>query len=340
MVRLGLYAGAMAAALSLIVLTHSAYDVVHEALAQLHIEREGMVRQSLRDLEGVAGGDQALWGRLRRGLVLLCQAMRARGGFIALRDQRTGSYQVVAQLHALRLGSELPPSRVECEELSPGSNALSDIAWIAPAFEAERQVGVIGVRGPSARLEYSAADLDLLVEVADHVGTILALSSRAPLAAGGPAGEGQAASREAPGLDAITEKMLAAAAANLDPDFVKAVEDGLRHLSSFIDLGESALATYLLVAGSSPADRGKHLNLRLRTAMESLRPAVEKPLGTPAREWFAYLVLHEAYVVGTPNRVIMNRLYVSEGTFNRTRRTALRGLARELLHQGASGPAA
>jgi len=55
-----------------------------------------------------------------------------------------------------------------------------------------------------------------------------------------------------------------------------------------------------------------------------------KPLMVPSREWHLFLVLYAAYVVGDPNRDIMSRLYIGEGTFNRTRRRALRGLARAL----------
>jgi hypothetical protein len=40
--------------------------------------------------------------------------------------------------------------------------------------------------------------------------------------------------------------------------------------------------------------------------------------------------LHEAYIEEKLNRDIMSRLYISEGTFNRTRRAAIRSLARIL----------
>ena len=50
----------------------------------------------------------------------------------------------------------------------------------------------------------------------------------------------------------------------------------------------------------------------------------------PPREWYAYLILRDAYVEERPNREIMLRLFISEGTFNRTRRSAIRSLARDL----------
>ena len=77
-------------------------------------------------------------------------------------------------------------------------------------------------------------------------------------------------------------------------------------------------------------DRGKALSQVLVQAMQKLRPEgpEPKPHVVPTREWHQFLILHLAYVSGEPNRDIMSRLYIGEGTFNRTRRRALRGLAK------------
>ena len=66
--------------------------------------------------------------------------------------------------------------------------------------------------------------------------------------------------------------------------------------------------------------------------MSKLRPAGEEPAAytVPQRSWHQYLVLYEAYVLGELNRDIMSKLYISEGTFNRTRRRAIRGVAKAL----------
>jgi len=42
------------------------------------------------------------------------------------------------------------------------------------------------------------------------------------------------------------------------------------------------------------------------------------------------VILYDAYVKEIQNRDIMGRLYISEGTFNRTRRAAIRSLAKAL----------
>jgi hypothetical protein len=71
----------------------------------------------------------------------------------------------------------------------------------------------------------------------------------------------------------------------------------------------------------------------LQQAVRKLRPdGVEPPKHQiPPREWHQYIILHDAYVLDIPNRDIMSRLYISEGTFNRTRRRAIQGVAQALM---------
>jgi hypothetical protein len=77
-------------------------------------------------------------------------------------------------------------------------------------------------------------------------------------------------------------------------------------------------------------DLGKAVYHVLVEAIEKLRPSNASPGELPSREWHPYLILHDAYLRDIPNRDIMSRLYISEGTFNRTRRAALRAITRAL----------
>jgi hypothetical protein len=63
-----------------------------------------------------------------------------------------------------------------------------------------------------------------------------------------------------------------------------------------------------------------------------LRPEGDPPPNSsaPTREWHAFIILYNSYVLDEPNRDIMSRLYISEGTFNRTRRRALHTVAESL----------
>jgi hypothetical protein len=65
----------------------------------------------------------------------------------------------------------------------------------------------------------------------------------------------------------------------------------------------------------------------------SLKPSEVRPPEPLPRLWYNYAVLYDAYVECMPNREIMARMYISEGTFNRTRRNAIRGLARLLMER-------
>jgi hypothetical protein len=62
-----------------------------------------------------------------------------------------------------------------------------------------------------------------------------------------------------------------------------------------------------------------------------MRPGGDIPRDPPPREWYPYVILYDAYVNGKQNRDVMSRLYISEGTFNRTRRAAISSLARALV---------
>jgi hypothetical protein len=116
----------------------------------------------------------------------------------------------------------------------------------------------------------------------------------------------------------------------------------LRNLDDYSELADNPLAELSLVQSSLPKsqvthlERGKAVHVVLHEAIGKLRPATTPPSNPPGREWYSYLILREAYIEGTSNRDIMQKLYISEGTFNRTRRTAIRSLARAIGEMEAS----
>jgi hypothetical protein len=117
---------------------------------------------------------------------------------------------------------------------------------------------------------------------------------------------------------------------------VQMVEEALRNLYDYAYLGDIPLGDLKLVRSRLPGsavthlDRGKVVHSVLSEALEKLRPEAGRP-GDPApREWHPYLILRGAYLDDKLNRDIMSQLYISEGTFNRTRRTAIRSVTRAL----------
>jgi hypothetical protein len=138
-------------------------------------------------------------------------------------------------------------------------------------------------------------------------------------------------------LSSMVNEIITNLANNPDANFVKMVEESVRQFSGYIFLGQSALADWMGIEAESHIERGKQVQSFLATCIESLRPAGARPPEPLPRVWYNYVVLHDAYIQGVSNREIMARLYVSEGTFNRTRRNALRGLARLLMEKRRGG---
>lgn len=329
--QLGVPIEGMATVVGLAILTHALYDLVREFLERLRIHREGAFRKQLRQLDNA--GQYALRERLQEGLDLLCQTLQASSGLIAVRhgDQ----FLVTATRHAIPIERYIPEELVACDEVAQPQNQgeLTHLEWIAPSFDGPTQIALVGVGRPKAKLAYSASDLELLSEVADQIGTIVSLSNLRPQQNDQIRQLVAKSQENASELNSMASEMIEVISTNPDPQFIKIVEDALRHLQDYIQLGQSPLAEWAKVNGSSHVERGKQLQQLLNDAIESFRPTEKRPGEPLPRVWYSYAVLHDAYVEGAQNREIMARLYISEGTFNRTRRNALRGLARLLIEK-------
>jgi hypothetical protein len=313
----------------LAILTHSSIDLVREFLERVLHRGEGELRLQLRQLARTLGDNNNLSNTLRDGLAILCQRLNAQGAFVALK--RDGHYVVAASINSRPNGALVEVA--DSDDLAPpGPNLAHEIDWLAPAFAGTEQLGVIGLRpARSARSRYSEAELDLLAEAADWVG-LLATTSREQRAAQAHLANlaAEAQSREVD-LQTGTEDLLATIEQDPAPEFVELVEDALRNLADYTVLGHSPLAQRLKAPGVTHVERGKAVRERLIQALETLRPSGQRPAEPMPPEWQGYIVLHDAYLDDVPNREIMARLYISQGTFNRRRRRALRAVARNLL---------
>lgn len=329
--HLGFEPRTVALTMFLAIFTHALSDFAREALERLRIRQENTFRKKLHSLEAENLPGQSLNLRLKLSLGLLIQILKASGGLIALRQG--DDFVVMTSQNSLPLETQLPAELVLAEDLLQPETEISGVSWLAPVFDNQIQVGVCGGLGkPSARLNYSADDLDLLAEVADRVGELILLNESQQHSAQASPANGQIRT------EANADDLVLSIANNLETGFVKTVEESLRHLADYNLLGESPLAGQLGLQGESHLERGKTLHSSLLAAIETLRPAGARPRQPLPRVWYPYAVLHDAYVEEVPNREIMARLYISEGTFNRTRRNALRSLARLLLEKEKPSP--
>jgi hypothetical protein len=308
------------------------YDLTREFLERARMRNESQFRKQLRQLENENASEDALRSSLQSGLDLLCQTLHAAGGLVAVR--RDSRFIVMASRTSLPVGSELSESVVACEEVSRlTAGQLPYLAWIAPSFEGQTQVAVVGIERPLSRLDYSTGNLELLAEVADQIGTIVSLSNTVPRQNQLIQELVAISQANATEMDSAAGSLLESITTEPDADFIRLVEEALRHLPDAITLGQSTLADRLSMTGDSHIERGKRLQNFLTESIASLKPSEVRPPEPLPRVWYSYAVLYDAYVECVPNREIMARLYISEGTFNRTRRNAIRGLARLLMEK-------
>ena len=120
------------------------------------------------------------------------------------------------------------------------------------------------------------------------------------------------------------------------------VEGALRHLNDLPTLSRHDLLDRVAPASSGTAlERAAELRHELEEAITRLSPPGPRPspgaqAGTSG--WLHFLVLHEAYVDGRPNKQVMQRYHLSEGTFHRARRRAIDAITQD-LHERWAAPA-
>ncbi|MDP1545530.1 MAG: hypothetical protein Q8L87_05855 [Anaerolineales bacterium] len=317
---------------ALVIITHSSYDLAREFLERLRIRREERFRKQMRIVRS-ADSVKQLQAYLQDGLELLCEQLNASAAVIAIR--RGGNYLVMAGRNSVEVGSELANIwNVEGQlERLPGP--VHNIQWVAGIFEGESQSAIVGIGAPIDRMDYMKGELELLQEFADYAGLVISVDTM--IHKESQPSDDKNASLYQVAMRSAAAEMMDTVSLVPDEDLLKITEDGLRKYPDYVKLGQSSLADWLQVEGASQIERGKQVQKVLFKAIDALRPAGQRPEEPLPRNWYNYVVLHDAYVQGVMNREVMARLYISEGTFNRTRRNALRGVARWLVEKNKTG---
>jgi hypothetical protein len=119
------------------------------------------------------------------------------------------------------------------------------------------------------------------------------------------------------------------------PELRLLVEGALRRLNDLPALSRHALLDRVVPSaeGTTTLERAAQLRGELELAIARLRPPGPRPGpggAVGAGPWLHFLVLHEAYVEGRPNKQIMQRYSVSESTFHRARRRAIDAVVDDL----------
>jgi hypothetical protein len=238
------------------------------------------------------------------------------------------------------VGEHLPENQIAARELTalPATDEAESVAVIAPFLVEGTITGAILLGQPKDAPAYSQDDLDLIAEAADRLDELtLRFQQQAAHASEIDKMLHEFQQRERELQQEVAALRSPAKQETVSQEYVVQVENALRRLYDYAYLGEQALGERVLPRDhtSTHLDRGKALNVLLISAIEKLRPPVAvEPRELPTREWHPYLILRDAYVRCESNRDIMTRLYVSEATFHRTRRSALRAVAQVLLDLG------
>lgn len=324
------------------------YDGIRVALDRLFYRGQFVeLRHNLRAFSREIGEGQRLDEQLQAALKSSCHALQIRKGFIALSDGE--NFVVRATLDANPLGEKFPLPLLTATEIvglvRPERKHLDAMSLLVPLFGDGAQIGAIVLGEKETKLPYSEQELEFLDEVGEMARVIHATRTQEDDIQKINAMVAEYRERERT-LQMQLEELLQAqtpapaSAPNVNEEkFVEQVEDALRHLHDFAFLGEHPLGSLRVVqallkpkGAAISVDRGKGVSEVLQNALEKIRPDGPEPNGReiPSRDWHPYIILRDSYVRDEPNRNVMARLYIGEGTFNRTRRRALRIVAQAL----------
>jgi GAF domain-containing protein len=311
----------------LAVFTHSLTSTAYGLLDSLFYRRETrQLRSNLRQLIQLAGEGEALEESMGHTLDALCSPVSATYGLILTYDE-----QVVRLLASYRWKNgtvSLPTSYLAADDithLEPGQfpAPLDEAALLVPLYSESSQLGALLLGRPTNGIRYRDDEVERIMSMADLIGDAIYSAQRQSLNI-----------RQIAQLAQTQQQITTTEKQAIVP--VEAVENALRNLYDFAYLGDSTLGELQLVrtrltqGQMTTLDKGKMVHEVLLEAVNKLRPLTEIARDPPPREWHPYLILREAYLEEKSNRDIMLKLYISEGTFNRTRRAAVRSVARTL----------
>jgi hypothetical protein len=310
----------------LAIFSHSLMSIAYRLNDRLFYRRQTWrLRSNLQRLSRLAGEGEELHENLNETLKSLCQSIRATYGLVFTCNGE--SARSIADFRWRDLPIELPAQTLSADDflhLEPGHlpEPMSEAALLVPLYVESEQVGALVLGQPTNGIRFADGDVESILHPADRIADVIYISRRK--------------SEYLARLAELTEEHRSHATSAAPSIPVDTVEDALRNLFDYTHLADTPLADLQLVRKELAAgqkthlERGKTVYAVIVEALEHLRPVGEVPPEPLPREWYPYIILHDAYLEDVPNRNIMGKLYISEGTFNRTRRAAIRTLAREL----------
>ena len=304
------------------IFTHSFLNIGHRLMDRFFYQKETRrLRSNLQQLSRLAGERETLKEKLDLPLGELCNSVKATYGLIFTFDE--DQTLLLSDFKWRGQPIHIPAQTFFADDMTHVNAGqfpapLQDAALLVPMYAEAKQVGALVLGHPANGIRYAPEDMDHLLYPTDQIAETLFLHSK-----------------NVERLNKVKQIVDAAPAAkNSVP--AELVDFALRNIFDYAYLADSPLAEMDIVrqklAGEKKThvERGKAVQAVILEALEKLRPSLEVPHDPVPRDWYPYVILHDAYVQEIQNRDIMNRLYISEGTFNRTRRTAINSLAQML----------
>jgi hypothetical protein len=307
----------------LVIVSHSLTEEGRKVLERLIYDRRTRtLRASLRQLSKLAVEQADLNVVLSRSLEAICHPVLATYGVILVFEGESacpaGSYRWNdGKMEFLRADFIAD----DVKHIYPGSlpEPFLETTLLVPLYASAEQIGTLLLGRPENGIHYSNQDLELLHEPVESIISLIIKNRR---------------------INEYLEQFvrLPLPVESPAPDLIPSawVEEALKNIYDYAYLGDSPLAglkqVEVLLNGINPTylDVGKAVYLVVSLAVEKLRPESADPSEPIPREWHPYFILHDAYFDGLPNRDITSKLYISDGTFHRTRRSAIRAVTRVL----------
>jgi hypothetical protein len=316
----------------LAVVTHTLLTSGHRLMDWLFYQRETrQLRANLQRLVRLAGESGALQLNLAHVLDSVCASVDATYGLILTFEGEVA--RQVAGCHWLDIPVEMDKAVFVADDvthLAPRQlpPPLTEAALLIPLYVEAEQLGALVLGHPINGTRYAPKDVELLDAPEDHISQAIYIARRN--------------TEYLNQVAQLAEMQHLLSAKASEPIPVEAIESALRNLDDFTFLADTPLGDLGIARRRLPReqvthlDRGKAVHEVLLAAIDKLRPSPTLPHNPPPREWYPYLIIQDAYLEELSNRDIMQRLYISEGTFNRTRRAAVRSLARVLAEMEAN----
>jgi hypothetical protein len=333
----------------LAIISHSLVDWGRERLEKFFYRSKSHpeLLHELREFSRTTTSDHDLDERLSTLLKTLCQTVKVKRGLVAIREG--DEFLKIVDWNGDELDHYLEGDRLlrdEIQVLEPPKDEAgqNQASAIIPLVIGGKQIGAIVLGHTTPVRIYSGDDLEILEVFADTVAGVIygvRLQEEKWQHVQGLIDEIherekylQSRMREV----LVKDELHSYLDLKDESEAISEVEDALRNLNDFATLGDhplvklNVMGDYLQVDRATTIthlDRAKALHQLLVACIEKLKPLSSMP-SPPAKEWHQYVILHECYVEGAPNRNVMGMLYIGEGTFHRARRKAVKAITRVL----------